>query len=258
MKAIRFFRMISLIFVLGTLTACQMPSFITKPTPTPTPTPTASPTSTPPPTATKKFTPTIMLIPTHTPNAAATEKYNAMFAVVNNLYDQGYVPSLNGTYIHLNDYTYTWAQLGWYRWTNTNFSPTDFVFKAHMSWESASKTPNASGCGITFHIQPNDEHYVVFVLSNGYIQFAIWTDAFHNQGLQFYGQPDNTGDVDFSMVVTGSKIIVFINDKYIYAYTGLVGKMTGGKLGYTTLSGTNAGYGTRCVITQADLWKIQP
>ena len=127
-----------------------------------------------------------------------------------------------------------------------------------MAWESALKTPNPSGCGIVFRVQPTDEHYVIFVLSTGYIQFAIMTDKYHSQGLQYFGKSNYKGEVDFSMIVVGSKIDVFIGDKHIHTYTGFSGKMMDGVLGYTVLSGTNADYGTKCDITQADLWMIQP
>ena len=260
MKAIQIARIFNIMLVLslvsGTASACQMST----PTATPTmiPTVTASPTSTPRPTATLTLTPTNKFFPTDIPNATKTEAYNSMLTVVNNFYKQGYIPSTQGRYFPLNNYYSTWAQIGWYSWTNTAFSPKDFVLTAHMAWESASDTPNESGCGITFRIQPTKEHYVVFVLSTGYIQFAIKTDKFRDDGRQYYGEQANKGAVDFSMTVVGDKIDVFINNKHITTYTGFQGKMLDGRLAYTVLSGTNASYGTRCATTQGNLWLIGP
>ena len=166
--------------------------------------------------------------------------------------------TLFGSFLQMDDYSNTWAQIGWYRWTNTNYSPKDFLLTAHMAWESASKTPNESGCGITFRTQATKEHYVVFVLSTGYIEFAINTDSFHSNGRQYYGQSANQGEADFSLTAIGNKIDVFINNKHISTYTGFQGKMLDGILGYTVLSGTNASYGTKCTITKGNLWMITP
>ena len=218
----------------------------------------ASLTSTPSPTPTLTFTPTNTILPTITPNATMTEAYNNMITVVNDFYKQGYIPSLQGRYLPMYNYVNSWAQIGWYRWTNTDFYPKDFVLTAHMDWNSASDTPNESGCGITFRIQPSDEHYVVFVLSTGYLEFAIRTDRFRDNGRQYYGAPAKNGSVEFSMTAVGNKIDIFINNKHIYTYTGLQGKMLDGELGYTVLSGTNADYGTKCIISHSNLWMITP
>ena len=99
-----------LLFLSGLLTGCQMPSFLAAPTPTPTPTltptptPTASATPTRLPTATKTLTPTSTPLPTITPNATETAQYDSIVATVKDLYNKGYIPSLDGRYIHLDDY----------------------------------------------------------------------------------------------------------------------------------------------------------
>ena len=258
MKTAKFVRTIISILILGMMAACQSLTPVATPTPTATFTATSSPTSTPSPRPTATFSPFIKILPTNTPNATETEAYNSMAAVANAFYEQGYIPSPRGIYSQIDDYVDTWAQIDWYQWTNTPSSPKDFVLTAHMAWQSASKTPNPSGCGITFRIQPNKEHYIIFVLSTGYIRFGMRTDKWIDGGFKYYGQPAATGVADFAMTVVGSRVDVFINDKHINTYTGFQGKMLDGKLGYTVLSGTNTGYGTRCAITQGNLWTILP
>jgi hypothetical protein len=39
----------------------------------------------------------------------------------------------------------------------------DFVLNAHFRWNSAFKNSNTSGCGFIFGIQPDEEHYAVFL-----------------------------------------------------------------------------------------------
>jgi hypothetical protein len=242
------------------LTACQMPSFVTPPTLTPTQTilPTNTLTATYTLTRTPSLTFTFTPSPSRTLNSTATAAYSAMTSTVKNLYEMGYIPDTNGTYFHLADYSHAWAQISWYSWQEIKHSPKDFIIKSHMAWQSASKTPNPSGCGIVFHLQPNREQDVIFVKSDGTVEFGIYTDYFHSQGKHYYGNPANQGDVDFLMLVLGTNVVVFVNGNYIYTYSTLQGKMQDGRIAFTTLSGTNADYGTRCTITQADLWMINP
>jgi hypothetical protein len=249
--------MIMVILATAPITSCGLPSL--KPTPTPLPTDTATLASTPTrtlvPTATHTLTPT--LIPSATANATGTAQYNGMFEAVTKMHDEGYIPSADGNYAHVEDYSNQWAQLGWYQWTKTGWKPQDFVLKAHLKWVSDTKTPNPSGCGILFHVQPTDEHYVVFVYSIGYIEAGIMTDKLRSLGYSYFGPSKNEGEADFMLSVVGTKFDVFINGKHIKGYTGLQGKMDSGELAFTTLSGTNAGFGTECDITQADLWMLK-
>jgi len=261
MKPIQFARtsniIVTLVLVMGTAVACKMPAALATPTATAIPTATASPTPTPRPKPASTFTPTIWIPPTRTPNATATAEYNNMFTIVNDFYKQGYIPVLNGTYYPMDSYLNTWAEIGWYSWHVAVSSAVDFILTAHMAWDSASKTPNESGCGITFHEQPDKEHYVIFVLSTGNIQFGMSTDRYHNIGYYPYGQPATKGEVDFSMIAVGNKFDFFVNNRHINTYTGFQNKMLDGELGFTVLSGTNAGFGTKCEITRDYLWKIQ-
>jgi hypothetical protein len=260
MKTARLLSTIILVILVTTpVTSCALPSL--KPTPTPVPTATstqtASPTATVIPTATRTLTPTMWVRPTNTIDATGTAQSNAMLEIVSELHDEGYLPSVKGVYGHIDDYSAQWAQLGWYQWSNTGWRPQDFVLKAHLSWISDTKTPNPSGCGILFHVQPTYEHYVVFIYSIGYMSFKIRTDTLRTLGYDYFGPSQNEGEADFMMTSIGPKYDFFINGKHIKSYTGFEGKMTSGDLAFTVLSGTNAGFGTECKITQADLWMVK-
>ena len=260
MKTTKFIAtIVMVILVTAPVTACALPSFQPTATPTPLPTDTATPvpSSTPTlvPTATFTLTPTT--IPTATANATATAQYTGMVEAVDKLFKDGYLPSADGNYAHVEDYSNQWAQLGWYQWSKTGWKPKDFVLKAHLSWVSDTKTPNPSGCGILFHVQPTNEHYVVFVYSIGYIEAGIMTDKLRSLGYSYFGPSRNEGEADFMLTVVGTKFDTFINGKHIKSYTGLQGKMDSGDLAYTVLSGTNAGFGTECNITEADLWMLK-
>ncbi len=249
--------LVFIIVIMVTLLSCGLPS--AKPTPTPLPTATepARPTATLAPAPTDTLRPTFTRVPTATPNATATAQVDNMLERVKRLKDEGYVPTLDGVYHRLDDYTNQWAQLAWYQWSDTGQQVGDFVLNAHMAWSSDFETPNPSGCGVVFHIQPSQEHYVVFLLSLGYIDFAITTDVVNEQPWVYWGPSQNAGEADFTLTSIGPKFDVFVNGKHIKSFTGYQGKWTEGGLGFTTLSGTNAGYGTQCDVTEADLWTVQ-
>ncbi len=126
-----------------------------------------------------------------------------------------------------------------------------------MAWSSDYQTPNSSGCGVVFHLQPDNTHYAVFVLSHGYVSFGINTGQFSGQPLEYWGKTQNKGEADFAMTSIGPQFNVFVNGKHIQSYTGFQGKMTSGDLGFSVLSGTNVGYGTECNITHAELWTFK-
>ena len=252
------FKLIAL-FVLGlSLASCGLT--FAKATPTPLP-PTATSTTVPTPTrtstATKTLIPTFTRVPTATLNATATQQYNDMFDFVASLQDDGYLDTTDGVYHSLDDYSKQWAQLDWYLWSNTDYQPKDFVLRAHMAWSSDIETPNPSGCGVVFHIQPSNDHYVIFLQNTGYVQFGIIVNRnWQGNDWSRWGKAQNKGEADFAMTSVGSKIDVFVNGKHIKRFTGFQSKMTDGVLGFTVLSGTNAGYGTECDITNADLWML--
>lgn len=219
-------------------------------TPLPSPTPTVTPTNTPWPTLTPR--------PIATPNATATAQYNAMAEFVQQAADAGYIASTDGEYLQLDDYSQAWAQIGWYLWTPTGSSPKNFVLRGHMKWESASKTPDLSGCGILFRVQADKDHYGFIVTSDGYIHFILSENGdFHFGGKVYHGENHPAAELDFAMTAQDETFNVFVNGKRLGASYGHTNTMLDGELAYTIVSGTNKDYGTRCKITNVELWTIK-
>jgi hypothetical protein len=265
MKINRIVRITFVVFALTALMACDMSSLpLGKKTPTPTAT--SIPTATPvPPTSTSTVTntplPTSTKRPTATVDAAATQQYEDMATLVKGLADKGYIASTDGKFYPLEDFSNEWAQLGWYQWALTKYSPTDFILRADLAWESASKNPNPSGCGIVFHVQPNNDHFIAFVSTDGYVYFAASIGNDFNilggDGKR-YGPEAYKGQATLVLIVTGVQFRTLINGKSIGVFSGYSGSLLDGNLGYTIVSGTNAGFGTRCNITNVALWQIKP
>ena len=117
--------------------------------PTPTPTNTAEPTATATitPTSTRTPRPSPTPRPTQTPNLAATERAKELNTKVQEYFDQGYLTTTEGRFREIDDFSYDWAQLGWYRPFPIQEGVSDFFLSAHFKWDSAFKNSDISGCG---------------------------------------------------------------------------------------------------------------
>ena len=222
-------------------------------------------TNTPEPTATITVTstntprPTPTLRPTQTPNFAATQRAEERNAEVNAYYEEGYLTTTDGRFRELDDFSYDWAQLGWYNWLPLRDAASDFFLSAHLKWNSAYENSDTSGCGFIFGLQPNHDHYAVF-LDRSRIYFLI-TD--HTLGYSKRVSPTRgTGSVrfeypaeaDFTLIVRGAYAYVLVNGEVKGEYTLARSRSLEGKIGLTVLSGTNRGYGTHCEMTNLHLW----
>ena len=69
----------------------------------------------------------------------------------------------------------------------------------------------------------------------------------------------NPGKVNFTLLVNGTHALVFLDDHLQAKYTLFREELLDeGDLAYAVLSGTNKDYGTRCTITNAELWNVTP
>ena len=227
--------------------------------PAPTSTPTLQPTSTL--TATPSHTPrpSPTFRPTRTPDIAATQHIDALNAEIRTYYEKGYLTQISGSVTEYDDFSYDWAQLGWYNWLPIHVSASDFFLSAHFKWNSAIEGANVSGCGFIFGLQPNNDHYAVF-LDRTKVFFVI-TD--HTLG---YSKPisptrgtglvnfDYPSEADFTLIVKGTYAYVLVNGEVVGEYTLAQSRLAHGSLGLTVLSGTNKDYGTHCEMTELRLW----
>jgi hypothetical protein len=232
----------------------------TQPTPTSTSAPQSTATKTATATSTPRPSPTPR--PTRTPNLAATQHVDELNAEVKAYYDKGYLTTTDGRFTELDDFSYDWAQLGWYNWLPLKDSASDFFLSAHFKWDSAFKNSDISGCGFIFDLQPNDDHYAVF-LDRAKIFFLI-TD--HALG---YSKPmsptrgtgrvkfDYPAEADFTLIVKDAYAYVLVNNEVVGEYTLARSRSLQGDLGLTVLSGTNRDYGTHCEMTNIHLWVPQ-
>lgn len=239
-----------LVFILISI-ACAT----SQPAPTGTPEPTATiiptPTNTPRPSPTPR--------PTWTPDVAATQHREALYAEIQSYYEKGYLSTTDGTLAELEDFSYDWAQLGWYNWLPVLDSVRDFYMAAHFKWDSALRNSDTAGCGFIFGVQPNDDHYAVF-LDRTKVYFLITDRAagFSRPITPTRGTGrvkfDYPAEADFTLIVHGTSAYVLVNGENTGEYTLAQSRPPTGEIGLTVLSGTNKDYGTRCEMTNLRLW----
>ena len=228
-----------------------------QPTPTSTPQPSATSTKTATPTKTPRPSPTLR--PTRTPNLMATKRVEELNAEAKGFYDKGYLTTAEGQFTELDDFSYDWAQMGWYNWLPLKTTVSDFFLSGHFKWNSAFKNSDVSGCGFIFDLQPNKNHYAVF-LDRSKVLFLI-TD--HTLGFSKPMSPtrgtgrvkfDYPAQADFTLIVKGAYAYVLVNNEVVGEYTLAQSRSLDGDIGLTVLSGTNKDYGTRCEMTNLHLW----
>jgi hypothetical protein len=223
----------------------------------PTPVPTATP-APPTLTATATLKPTSTPRPTATPNLAATAEANARQELLQSYVEAGYIPSASGKFESVDEFHEEWPQLNWYQWWPLPDGKDygDLVFRGHFAWETAMKTSDLSGCGVLFGVQPNNDHYAVFI-DKARIAF------FMSRGGKVYevgktrgsGRPNiaEPAEADVSVIVQGAKAYEVVNDVPTQ-YTLSADQSSSGEFALSLLSGTNRDFGTRCDITDAYIW----
>ena len=69
----------------------------------------------------------------------------------------------------------------------------------------------------------------------------------------------NPAEADVTLAVSKGKAYVIINDAFASSYTLSMDSLTGaGELDYAVVAGTFKDYGTRCEMTNVDLWISNP
>lgn len=228
---------------------------VAAPTPVPTtpPLPTATATLVPP---SPTLKPTATPRPTSTPDLAATKQVESWQADLQQFTEPGYLDNSAGDFKGYKDFSEEWAQINWYKWWPFEKIESDFMFGAHYKWSTSSSTPDESGCGIVFGVQPNEDHYAV-VLDRGRILFLMARGSHvyevgktSGSGRVNFGNP---AEADFLLLVQGQKAYVLVDGKAT-SYTLSADQVSTGAMAYTVLSGTNRGYGTRCEISNIHIW----
>ena len=212
---------------------------------------THTPTNTPFPTNTPR--------PTRTPDLAATQHAEELNAEIRKYFELGYLSSDQGGVEEYRDFGMEWAQLNWYDFQLLDLNVHDFLISAHFKWSSAYRNANIAGCGIAFAIQPNIDHYAVF-LDRSQILFLNADYSVSNRSyavgltrgtgrVKFDNPADQPVEADFTLIVKDEYAYVLVNGEVVGEYTLSKSKVLKGDIALSLLSGTNKDFGTRCEMT---------
>jgi len=188
----------------------------------------------------------------------STAQAQPMLDLIQELYSNGYLTTTAGTYYSLEDFDESWAQINWYMWWHTDFSPTNFVIRAQAYWDSASDKANwwNSGCGFVFRESGKDNHYAVQLGLDGWVYLwrivrGVWAPL----GESYYGKVDvPSGEAEIMLVMEGEMITFFVNGEKVHSRRDSA--LASGKLALTLLSGINTDFGTRCQMSNIELWEL--
>jgi hypothetical protein len=241
------------LLLLLVLSACSTAAPAPAPANTNTPQPTATNTAVP----TKTSTPTRTPRPTVTPNLALTQQIGEWQAEAQTYFDKGYLDTVDGKFKKIKDFSYEWAELGYYKKWPVGVSATDFFISGHFKWSSAYQNTDNSGCGYVFSLQENDDHYAIF-LDRSKVLFAITSDHHgriagptRGTGRVKFGNP---AEADFTLIVKDNYAYALVNGEVVSEYTLAQSRSLTGDVALSVLSGTNKDYGTRCEMTNLHAW----
>ncbi len=187
---------------------------------------------------------------------AQTQAASTMYDKIVELNTYGYINDVNGKYYELDDFNESMAMINYIRPFPTGLSPKNFVIRADASWDSASDNANwfNSGCGFIFHRADQDNYYLVYLGLDGTVYFARkYRDEWANLGYSIYGPvgiPE--GEANLMLVVEDNTFTFFVNDERVRTQPDNV--IPEGALALTLVSGTNAGFGTRCKMENLGVW----
>jgi hypothetical protein len=186
-----------------------------------------------------------------------TELALPMYSIVEQLYATNVISTVHGTYYHIDDFESNWTQTDSYQKTYTGFDFPNFIIKADATWQVAASSLGAdSGCGIIFHEDEGENHYlVVFTLGDRAILFRRMGGSLTNLGVSYRYDVDNElAQAEIMVAVEDNDIRIFVNGDELYAKKQIY--LETGKIAFTVITGSTLDYGTRCEMRNIELWEI--
>ena len=180
-------------------------------------------------------------------------------SVADTLAAYGILSSSSGKVKELSDFSQEWAQMNWYTYYRTGSSPQDFIIRADASWESASDKANwwNSGCGFVFREEDVYNHYLAYLDLNGFTHIDVVRNGnYSNLGRSNISYPlERPADgANIMLIAQGSNLYFFVDGYLMHSRQNMT--FEEGNLALTLLSGTNKDFGTRCEMTNIEVWEL--
>jgi hypothetical protein len=213
-------------------------------------------------TATPALTPTATEPPTATPNLAATQQTEAFSTLVQKYFDAGYIPSINGTYTRLKDYSDAYAKEGYYHAIHVGNPGSIFIVRTDVTLANARSEFPRAGCGFVYHSdQSTYDPEVLFLSQNGNVYYYYDTSYGYASSSNYYNKLSNPADVNLTMIVNQENAYFLVNDKFVIKARSTLGY--GQKnfdwlmdWGFATVSSSYESFGTKCDYKNVEFWHV--
>lgn len=167
--------------------------------------------------------------------------------LVADLKQSGVIPESSGDFRYHEDYENEWAYLRWYQWESFDVAK-NFVISADLEWHSASNTPNFAdaGCGFVLRAEDTNNNLYTALNMDGKVHFGgIYEGSWLGYKSFSYGSHSTKGNAQLVVVANDGTLSAYVDGSFIGQQMGVAINRSG-SLAFSTWSGTNKDYGTRC------------
>ena len=206
-------------------------------------------------------------------NSRATQAAGPMAALLEEFADEGYLNSTDGEYFRLKAFNENYAAgpetsqdefFGgmvsyYYDFFFTEYEPENFVLRADILWENVDEFSNrTAGCGYAFRVNTDTgNHYLTWLSGYGQLNYIrnvnYMSEFMKNVPTGPLGFP--YGGAEFTLVVEDATFHAFVNGEHLD--TRHDSSLGSGELAFTIMSGDSRSFGTRCRISNIDLWILE-
>ena len=168
-------------------------------------------------------------------------------SLVADMKQRGIIPESSGYFRYHEDYENEWAYIRWYQWESFDMAK-NFVISADLEWHSASNTPNFedAGCGFVLRAQDTNNNLYAALNMDGKVHFGgIHNGSWLGYKSFSYGSHSTKGTAQLVVVANEGTISAYVDGSFIGQQLD-VAITSSGSLAFSTFSGTNKDYGTRC------------
>lgn len=190
-------------------------------------------------------------------NATAMAYATDFMFVIQRLQDDGVVTTTEGDYVRLEDFEGNEAQINQPFVYFLGIDTVDFAIAADMEWESASMNANwpTSGCGFVYGYKDQYNADITFLGLDGYTHSLQYRQdrPLGQFAFKKWGDPERPkGSASILLVVFDKRVWVYVNEALANEFYNSL--YTGGQIGLNIFSGTNMDFGTRCKMSNINLF----
>lgn len=174
------------------------------------------------------------------------------------LVSHGVISSSEGKVRKLSSLNETTNLLDNYDWYNIDSSPTNFVIRTVLNYETADANGDLynSGCGFVFRYTDENNHYAVFHALDGSAQmWSFQNNEYTEESEGSFEKPAvPKGSAVLLLVANGDAFNFYVNGEQVIQKVD--SKFADGTMAYSLMTGTDKDFGQRCNFTNTQLLEL--